>query len=194
MAKPESARVAFAILFASAAAVAAGCDRPPLPARSTTDPGVAPQSLAIPASVGAPILNCGGNVGAVRLQLPCLLGMAPVSEVDCGLEGAPTEQKIRFMLPLSLPNSSNGGAPVLGQPMPFEADVLPFGTANTLANQSFTLQSMKGTVELTQLSLSNATLDGWFPHLTFAWIDENATTVFCTLDNGRFTAIPGGFL
>jgi hypothetical protein len=186
-------RAAFATFATFALTVGCGGGTAPM----SVGPGTAPEPLTIPADVGMPTMSCGGGVGVVPLQLPCLLGMAPVSEVDCALAGAPSDQKIRFVLPLSIPNGAESSAPVLGQPMPFHADLLPFESRlppSTLDDGKYTPQSITGTVVLTQLSPADQTLDGWFPHLDFVWSTTDGSTLSCTLDKGRFTAVPGAFL
>ena len=122
--------------------------------------------------------------------------MAPVSEVDCGIAGYPNE-RIRFALVPSLPDAVGGGQIALGQTMRFAADLLPF-QSEPYEFFNLTLQSIAGTVVFTKLSLSDATLDGWFPHLDVVWTDGAGagpcSTVSCRLDNGRFTAVPSGVL
>jgi hypothetical protein len=197
MANANRAPVALAFVLSSAlvaSGLAAGCGAAPLATPPAGDPGVAPQSLAIPADVGAPVLSCGGGVGAVSLQLPCLLGMAPVSEVDCGLAGAPTDQRIRFALGASLPDNPSGQQIVLGQATRFDADLLPYGPSSTLEDGKYKPTKIMGTVVFTKLSPADATFDGWFPHLDFVWSAADGSTVSCALDKGRFTAVPGGYL
>jgi hypothetical protein len=172
----------------------AGCDRGPLATPHPVDAGVTPKFLAVPADVGPPVLRCDGGLGAVALQLPCLLGKAPESEVDCGLAGAPADQKIRFLLPLSLPDQVGGSGVALGEPARFDADLLPFGASSTLGDGKYTPRGITGTVVFTELSPADATLDGWFPHLDFVWGAADGSTVTCAVDKGRFTAIPGGFI
>jgi hypothetical protein len=149
------------------------------------------QPVAVPADVGLPVISCGRST--YLFGFPCKMGVAPVSEVDCALAG--WNYTVRFALPLSLPDTSGGGGVVLGQPTRFVASLLPFqGGPSGLGN--LTVQSMTGTVVFTTLSWADATLDGWFPHLDVVF--ENPTTFpsteSCTLDNGRFTAVPGGFM
>jgi hypothetical protein len=151
--------------------------------------------LTIPDDVGPPVLRCADGPGDFLLDLPCQLGMPPVSEVDCGIAGYP-DAKISFMLVPSLPDAGGGGQITIGQPMRFAADLLPFQSPSY---EFFNLapQSITGTVVFTQLDLNHATLDGWFPRLDVVWTAtgvSNFSTVSCRLDNGRFTAVPGGFL
>jgi hypothetical protein len=153
-------------------------------------------ALTVPDDVGPPIVACDNDPGALLIDLPCQLGMAPVSEVDCGIAGYP-DTKIRFMLVPSLPDAINGGQIVVGQPMRFAADLLPFqGPPSEFFNLA--PQSITGTVVFTKLDLTNATLDGWFPRLDFVWTPTGPNgpygTTTCRLDKGRFTAVPGGFL
>jgi hypothetical protein len=98
------------------------------------------------------------------------------------------------MLPLSLPDALGLGKVVLGEPTRFDADLLPFGPSSTLENGKYAPQRITGSVVFTALSPADATLDGWFPHLDFAWSATDGSTVSCSLDKGRFTAVPGGFL
>jgi len=153
--------------------------------------------LEVPEDIGPPVLSCENSAaGALLIDLPCQMGMAPVSEVDCGLAGYPNE-KIRFALVPSLPDAPAGGQIVLGQPTRFVADLLPF---QSQPYEFFNLapQSITGTVVFTKLSLADGTLDGWFPHLDVVLgptgIGGPGPTVSCRLDKGRFTAVPGGFL
>jgi hypothetical protein len=184
------------VAFASAG-LALGCGGTPLapppdggasaPAAAGAAGGtsVVAQSLAIPAAVGPPIVTCPNGI-TFLIDLPCQMGMTPVSEIDCtyaGWSGA-----LRFLLPLSLPDAVDGGRVALGQPTRFAADLLP-GDGPMPG-----LVGVTGTVVFTKLSPAEATLDGWFPHLDFGWPAEGDPGATCTLDNGRFTAVPGNFL
>ena len=204
----------FALAALLGAGLASGCGGTPLApaagggagssgeagALGTTSPttgtaGAAP-ALTVPEDVGPPVLDCADGPGGVLIDLPCQLGMPPVSEVDCGIAGYPNE-KIRFALVPSLPDAVGGGQITLGQPMRFAADLLPF-QSEPYEFFDLTPQSITGTVVFTKLSLSDATLDGWFPHLDVVWTDTVGngpySTVSCRLEKGRFTAVPGGFL
>jgi hypothetical protein len=171
------------VAVAMLSGLAAGCDSAPLATPHPVDTGIAPQSLVIPDDVVAPVLSCtDGSTHA--LNLPCQLGLGPVFETDCSF-GTDGNQIIRFMLPESLPDAGNSlvSGPPLGTPERFHAKFVPPTAAI----------SMDGTVTFTKGSLTDRTLDGWFTHLDVV-SGSGAGTVSCTLDEGRFTTVPGSYL
>ena len=163
--------------------LAAGCDSAPLATPHPVDTGIAPQSLVIPNDVVPPVLSCtDGSTHA--LTLPCQLGEGPVFETDCSF-GSNSDQILRFLLPQSLPDA--GGSLISGPPLGtlerFHANLVPPTPAI----------SMDGTVTFTKGSLTDRALDGWFTHLDVV-SGSGAGTVSCTLDEGRFTTVPGNYL
>ncbi|HSZ82562.1 MAG TPA: hypothetical protein VLA14_09775 [Polyangia bacterium] len=176
----------------------AACDgralEPAGPAGASVDSG-APLSLTIPAFVVPPVLSCGRGVGAVPLASPCQIGRGPVFEVDCAY-GAALDQVIRFMLApsLFLPGGfpTDGQAPPLGAPLAFDATFVPTFATLPVNGEVYQLTRMNGTLTLTKGSFGDRTLDGWFTHLDFAWT-AGGDTLTCTLDNGRFSTIPGAY-
>jgi hypothetical protein len=154
-----------------------------------------PETLTIPSFVGPPVLDCGLGVGALALETPCQLGQSPVFETDCPF-GTGQNQVVRFMLSASLSAMDRGVSLVdlpLGEALTFRATLVPNIPTLAANGVTFTLGSMKGTLTLTKGSFDDRTLDGWFSHLDFVWTSPS-TTLTCTLDDGRFTTIPGGFL
>jgi hypothetical protein len=147
----------------------------------------------IPADVAAPVLACGGALGTLALKLPCELGQAPVSEVDCSFGGAAAGQKLAFLLPLSLPEASGGAGLTLGAPTRFHASLLPYGRP-AFSNGRYVVSDVSGTVTFTSFSLADQKLDGWFPHLDVVLTGQDGSVLSCSLDAGRFTAVPGRFL
>jgi hypothetical protein len=168
----------------------------PIPDAPTPD-ATAPDETTLDAAaetssdVHATLINCDNGVGAVGLAMPCLLGMTPVSEVDCALAADPS-QKLRVLLPLSLPETPKG-EPTLGQPTRFHPTFVPLAPMPSLPGDRV-LRSVEGTVVFTSYSLSAGTFDGSFTHLELVWASSQGSPVTCTLDNGRFTGVPGGFL
>jgi hypothetical protein len=148
--------------------------------------------VTIPPDVVAPLLSCGDAVGSIAIQLPCELGQAPVSEVDCTLGGAAAGQKLAFMLAPSLAAGDFGKSVVLGAPTAFHATPLPGGSP--VVNGRYSISAMLGTVTFAELSFSDQTFDGWFRHLTVMLTGNDGSIVSCSLDKGRFTAVPGNYL
>ncbi|HVZ71249.1 MAG TPA: hypothetical protein VHJ20_02645 [Polyangia bacterium] len=165
----------------------AGCGGSGLEEPTTSTPP--PAAVSIPADVVAPTLACPG-AGSISIELPCQIGQAPVSEVDCELGGAAGGAKIAFVLPSSLPD---GASPRLGAPTSFHPALLPFGRQQ-LFDGRYYLSDISGTVAFTSLSLAEQKVDGWFPHLAFTLVGTDGAIVSCTLDEGRFTAVPGDYL
>jgi hypothetical protein len=157
--------------------------------------GVASKDLTIPAFVVAPVLTCDLGVGAVALVTPCQLGQGPVYEVDCAF-GTAQDEVIRFMLPLSLP-PVNGGFSLenirLGELVAFHGVFVPPLATLSANGDAFALRSMNGALTLTNGSAADRSFDGWFAHLDFVWTSSTAA-VTCSLDNGRFTTVPGDYL
>jgi hypothetical protein len=170
-----------------------GMPAPVMGGGGTTGAAGAPGTAVTPTipDIHATLLRCDGGLGDVALAMPCLLGMAPVSEVDCALAGDPT-QKISFILPLSLPDTTNG-EPTVGQPTRFRPTFVPLAPLPRVGGDHV-LRDVSGTVVFTSYSLADATFDGSFTHLDVVWASPENSLITCTLDNGRFTAIPGGFL
>jgi hypothetical protein len=170
--------------------VAAACDGVPL---ATPDAAV-PHSLVIPADVGTPVMTCSDG-STYTLSLPCELGMSPAFVAECSY-GAGSDQILRFILPGSLPDAggSLASGPPLGTPQRFQARFVPPPNAGISSGElQYTLTSMVGTVTFTKGSLTDRTLDGWFQHLDFVFT-SGENEVSCTLDEGRFTTVPGNYL
>ncbi|HTA21804.1 MAG TPA: hypothetical protein VK989_21065 [Polyangia bacterium] len=190
------ARGALSLLLALAA-----CDGRALETGGAVDAGVdgdPPTSLTIPAFVGPPVLSCDRG-GVVELESPCQLGRAPLFEVDCAY-GPRLDQVIRFELPASiflpvgLPvgvDPSEQAVP-LGVPLTFDATLLPTFAKLSASGEDFQLTRMNGTLTLTKGSLAARVFDGWFSHLDFVWT-SGGDTMTCTLDDGRFSTIPGAY-
>ncbi len=182
--------------------VLAACDGRPLEKGDAVDAGVdsgTPKALTIPDFVGPPVLSCGRGVGAVALASPCQLGRGPLFEVDCAY-GTQLDQVIRFELPASI--FLPAGLPVgvdpseqavpLGAPLTFDATLLPTFATLPANGEDFQLTRMNGALTLTKASFTARDFDGWFSHLDFVWT-AGGDTMTCTLDNGRFSTIPGAY-
>ena len=184
----------------SVAVVFAACDGPSLVDQPTGAVNQQPAQqraggVTIPPDVVAPVLNCGGGaLAAIPIQMPCELGFSPVSEVDCSLGGAAAGQKLKFMLGFSLPDASahGYGAVVLGTPTRFHPMPLPGGSPVLIGQ--YAISDISGTVAFTELSPSVQTFDGWFPHLVMLLTGSDGSIVSCSLEEGRFTAVPGDYL
>jgi hypothetical protein len=159
----------------------------------------APVALTIPDFVVPPVLSCARGVGSVALESPCQVGRAPTFEVDCAF-GTQLDQVIRFELPASiflpvgLPvgvDPSEQAVP-LGAPLAFDATLLPTFAKLSASGEDFQLTRMNGTLTLTKGSLTDRVFDGWFSHLDFVWT-AGADTMTCTLDDGRFSTVPGAY-
>jgi hypothetical protein len=155
---------------------------------------VPPGSLVIPEDVVPPVMSCSDG-SSYALALPCQLGMGPVFETDCGY-GPGGQSVLRFMLPASLPDAGGSlvSGPPLGRSELFRALFVPGpGAGITSGDLPYALTSMTGTVTFTKGSLADRTLDGWFTHLDFVFTSGDLT-LSCTLDQGRFTTVPGDYL
>jgi hypothetical protein len=188
-----SARVVSLSLLALAA-----CDGRALETGGAVDAGFdsgAPKALTIPGFVVPPVMSCGLGVGAVALASPCQIGRGPIFEVDCAY-GAQSNQVIRFMMAISL--FLNGGVETtnqmvpLGVPLTFDATLLPTFATLPANGEDFQLTRMNGALTLTKGSFTGRDFDGWFSHLDFVWTSAG-DTMTCTLDNGRFSTIPGAY-
>ena len=74
----------------------------------------------------------------------------------------------------------------------FDATFVPTFATLPVNGEVYQLTRMNGTLTLTKGSFGDRTLDGWFTHLDFAWT-AGGDTLTCTLDNGRFSTIPGAY-
>jgi len=181
------------------ALVMAACDGRALETGGSVDgggDGGTPKALSIPTFVGPPVLSCGLGVGAVALASPCQLGRGPIFEVDCAF-GPQQNQVIRFMLAVSILLNGGGGAPTepmlpLGAPLTFDATLLPTFATLPANGEDFQLTRMNGVLTLTKASFADRIFDGWFSHLDFVWT-AGGEAMTCTLDNGRFSTIPGAY-
>lgn len=191
-----SARVASLSLLALAFAA---CDGRALETAGAVEAGAdsgTQQALTIPDFVVPPVLSCGRGVGAVPLASPCQVGRGPTFEVDCAY-GPQPNQVIRFMLAISL--FLNGGVETtaqmvpLGAPLTFDATLLPTFATLAANGEDFQLTRMNGVLTLTKGSFADRVFDGWFSHLDFVWTAGGGDTLSCTLDDGRFSTIPGAY-
>jgi len=180
------------------ALVLAACDGRALETAGSADAGVdsgRPEALTIPDFIGPPVLSCGLGIGAVALASPCQIGRGPIFEVDCAF-GAALDQVIRFMLPASifLPGgfATKEQMVPLGAPLTFDATLVPTFATLAANGESYQLTRMNGTLTLTKGSFTDRAFDGWFSHLDFVWT-AGGDTMTCTLDNGRFSTIPGAY-
>jgi hypothetical protein len=181
----------------------AACDGRALETGGARDASIdsgTPKSLTLPAFVVPPVLSCARGVGAVALASPCQLGRGPTFEVDCAF-GTQLDQVVRFELPASiflpvgLPvgvDPSEQAVP-LGAPLTFDATLLPTFAILFVNGEDFQLTRMNGTLTLTKGTLADRAFDGWFSHLDFVWTTIGGDTLTCTLDDGRFSTIPGAY-
>jgi hypothetical protein len=187
--------VGFAGVFG--AAVLAACNGTPQAPGGQAGAGGSMTAAGTGGAGGAPVdtraavLSCPDGVGPVALTMPCLLGMTPISTVECAL-GSDPAMKLSFILPLSLPDTERG-VPALGEPTTFRPTFLPLSPPATVPGGHPVL-GLSGTVVFTAFSLEQASFDGRFTHLEMTLGSPDGTTVTCALDDRPFRAIPGNFL
>jgi hypothetical protein len=145
-----------------------------------------------PSPATAPLaLTCSGGAGPVELTMPCLLGMPPLSELDCTIASA-RDAKLQLVLPLSFPDALDG-EPTLGAPTRFKSALVPLAQAPS-ADSAHILRELSGTVVFTRYSLDEATFDGRFTHVEVLLEALDGSAVTCAGDDRAFSAVPGNFL
>ena len=83
--------------------------------------------------------------------------------------------------------------PTASVPAVIAALFAPPNAGISSGNFAYELTSMDGTVTFTKGTLSDRTLDGWFTHLDLVFTSADQS-VSCSLDQGRFTTVPGNYL
>ena len=157
---------------------------------ASAGPPDAPEDLGV--SDRDPVLGCGGNAGALMLKTPCLLGRSPTFELDCQFDDA---EVLKVLLPFSFPNGLTPLNPnsTTGTGLTwFDADVLP-GTSRIVGGVTYALIQFRGFIAFDNFDLPHQSFTGMFSHADVTWKAEDGTTIVCSFDNGRFSAIPGNF-
>jgi len=136
----------------------------------------------------AAVFECPG-VGSVQLQLPCALGEAPVSEVEC----ASDHGTINFFAASLTPSGSTVDAPPLGRPLDFHAVLTPSTATLSTTPKTFRLTALSGTVELSAFSFAQQSVEGRFVTAQTTWTAGDGATLTCTLADAPLRAVPGHF-
>jgi hypothetical protein len=145
------------------------------------------------------VTTCDGAVSGVSMKLPCLLGGdlgGGTSELECQLssapDGSPTDVAINMMFPLTqLPALLNQLVS-----LPFDGPAPPpvegGGEISAFPGERFS-GSLAGTATFSEVDPIGRAFIGRIEQATVTWTGDRGDALSCSVVDGPFWAVAGGF-